>query len=54
MGTIFIRISNQKKRLPVGIRAIKQVPLEITVKNKVPSENIHIGSLFLTNISRGT
>jgi hypothetical protein len=29
------------------------VPLEITVKNRFISENIHAGTLFATVISRG-
>jgi hypothetical protein len=29
-------------------------PLEISVKNEVPSENILVGTLFLTVISRET
>jgi hypothetical protein len=30
------------------------VPLEISVDNKVPSDNIFAGTLFLTVISKGT
>jgi hypothetical protein len=29
-------------------------PLEISVKNEVPSENVLVGNLFLTVISRET
>jgi hypothetical protein len=45
------------KRLPVEIHAVKRfsyVPLEMTVRNNVPSKNILAGTLFLTVISRGT
>jgi hypothetical protein len=35
------------------MREIKWVHLEITVTNKVPSENILAGISFLTVISRG-
>jgi hypothetical protein len=31
-----------------------QIPLEITVRNKVPSRKIPAGTLFLTVFSRGT
>jgi hypothetical protein len=37
----------------VKLREIKYVPLDITVRNKVPSENILAGTLFLTVISKG-
>jgi hypothetical protein len=30
------------------------VPLEITVRNEVPSENIPAGTSFLTGFSKGT
>jgi hypothetical protein len=41
----------------VGIRAKNRFPLfplEITVRNKVPSENTLVGTSFLTIISWGT
>jgi hypothetical protein len=41
-----------KKKAPLEMRAIKLVPLEITVRNKVPSENIPVGTSFLTVMSR--
>jgi hypothetical protein len=47
-------ISCKKNRLSVDIREIKWVHLEITVTNKVPSENIPAGISFLTVISRAT
>jgi hypothetical protein len=33
---------------------MKKVPSDITVRNKVPSENIFAGFLFLKVIFRGT
>jgi hypothetical protein len=41
-----------EKRLSVEIRAIKTVLREITIRNKI--RNIHLGTLFLKGISRGT
>jgi hypothetical protein len=45
LGTFFLATSN---------KWFSQVPLETTVRNKVPSENILTGFLFLKGISRGT
>jgi hypothetical protein len=47
-----------RKKLLVEIRAINygspRLPLAITNRKKVPSENIKRETLFLTVISRGT
>jgi hypothetical protein len=42
-----------EKKLPVEIRALKYVPLEITVRNKVPSENIHTWNSFFNSYFQG-
>jgi hypothetical protein len=46
-----------EKRLPAKMYAINRFPLvtlEKTARNKVPSEDIHAGTLFLTVIFRLT
>jgi hypothetical protein len=57
-GTIFYsELVTRKKRLSVDKRAIDRFPLvslEITVRNKVPSENIRARTLFVEFISMGT
>jgi hypothetical protein len=40
--------------LPVEIRALREVPQEITVRNRVLNENIIVETLFITVIPRGT
>jgi hypothetical protein len=57
-GTYFIPCISTwslfSKQLNLNKIWFPKVPLEITDKNKVPSENILVGTLFLTVISRGT
>jgi hypothetical protein len=50
--TIFFEHLLLEKKLQVEIRAIKLLPVEITVRNKVPSENIIARTLFLSVIYR--
>jgi hypothetical protein len=38
---------------PYGSHMVPRVPLEITVINKIPGENIHAGTLFLTVRKQG-
>jgi hypothetical protein len=47
LGAFFLATNSQKMWFP-------KVSLDVSVRNKVPSENIRAGTPFLTVISRGT